>query len=68
MIWQVLFSKYSDVLPAFTCAPAIVKIWSIYLGVNSLRGLAKSEGYPLIFDDFNEKIIFLWALRVHSWP
>ena len=36
MIWQISFSKFSDVLPAFTCARVISNLWSIYLGVNNL--------------------------------
>ena len=34
MIYLILFIKFSDVLPAFTCASAIANIWSICLGVN----------------------------------
>ena len=30
------FSKFSYLLPAFTCARAIGNLWSICLGVNSL--------------------------------
>ena len=33
----ILFSKFSDVLLAFTCGSAICNLWSICLGVNSLR-------------------------------
>ena len=35
-ICLISFSKFSDVLPAFTCASAIGNIWSICLGVNIL--------------------------------
>ena len=31
--WWISFSKFSDVSPAFTCASAISKLWSICLGV-----------------------------------
>ena len=34
-------------LPALTCARAIGNLWSIYLGVNILIRIAKSEGLPL---------------------
>ena len=33
-IWRASFSKFLDVLPAFTCASAIATLWSIRLGVN----------------------------------
>ena len=36
IIYLVSFSKFSDVLPAFTCTRAIANIWSICLGVNIL--------------------------------
>ena len=36
MICLILFSKFSDVLPAFTCARAIGNLSSICLGVNIL--------------------------------
>ena len=46
---MILFSKFSDVLPAFICARAIGNLWSISLGVNIL-GLECSEKHvPLIF-------------------
>ena len=35
-ICLISFSKFWDVLPAFTCASAIGNIWSICLGVNIL--------------------------------
>ena len=37
MIWQISFSKFSNVLTAFTCASAIGNLWSTCLGVNILR-------------------------------
>ena len=37
MICLILFNKFSDVLPAFTCARTIGNLWSICLGVNILR-------------------------------
>ena len=37
MIIQISFSKFSYVLPAFTCASDIDNLWSICLGVNVLR-------------------------------
>ena len=69
VICLISFSKFSDVLPAFTCARAIVYFWSICLGVNISRlewseALAtgdmwpKSEGSPLPFCCFLEFKIF----------
>ena len=37
MICLILLSKLSDVPPAFTCANAIGKLWSICLELNILR-------------------------------
>ena len=37
MTFLISFSKFSDVLPAFTCAKAIDNHWSICLGVNIFR-------------------------------
>ena len=45
IICLILFSKFSDVLPVFTCARAIGSFWSICLGVNILD--------PVPFIDFN---------------
>ena len=39
IIWRISFSKFSDVLPAFTCARAVGNLWSICLGVNILSCL-----------------------------
>ena len=36
MISGISFSKFSDVLPALTCAGAIGYLWSISLGINIL--------------------------------
>ena len=60
LIWQISFSKFSDVLRAFTCASAIVNPWSICLGVSVLRGewsetlarWAKSEERPFLWVGF----------------
>ena len=57
MICLISFSKFSDVLPAFTSASAIGSHCSICFGVNILICLrsetvatrAKSEGSPLPF-------------------
>ena len=43
IICLISFSKFSDVLPAFTCSSAIGNLWSIYLEVNILSRIAKSE-------------------------
>ena len=48
-ICLISFSKFSDVLPAFTCASAIGNLGRICLGVIILIRLAKSEGSPLPF-------------------
>ena len=45
------FSKFSYSLPAFTFARAIVNLWSIYLGVNSL--------IPFPFVGFSGNIPFI---------
>ena len=57
MICLISFTKFSDVLPAFTCGSAISNLGSISLGVNILITLrsetvatrAKSGGSPLPF-------------------
>ena len=54
------FSKFSDVLPVFTCERAIGNLWSIYLGVNVFN--------PFPFDDCNGNIALLKALKVNSRP
>ena len=70
IICLISFSKFSDVLPAFTCANASSNLWSICLGVNILSSLhlkalqleplavqAKSEGiFPRILTFF----FFFW--------
>ena len=37
LIWRILFSKFSDVLPFFTCGSAIGNLWGICLGVTIVR-------------------------------
>ena len=49
MIYLIPFSKFSDMLPAFTYARVIGNLWSFCLGVNVLIRLAKSNGRPLPF-------------------
>ena len=44
IICLISFSKFSDVLPAFTCTSDIGNLWSIYLGINILSHVAKSKG------------------------
>ena len=53
-LWQkeymtcwILFSRFSDVLPAFICARAIGNPWSICLGLNVVIRIAKSKGRPI---------------------
>ena len=53
MMRLISFSKFSDVLSAFTCTRAIGNLWSICLGVNILilewsETLSEKPG-PLIF-------------------
>ena len=45
IIWWISFSKFSDVLPAFTRTRAIGNLWIICLGVNILSCLTKSSGH-----------------------
>ena len=37
IICLIIFRKFSDILPAFTCARAISNLWSICLGVSILK-------------------------------
>ena len=53
----VTFSKFSDVLTAFTCASATGNFCSISLGVNIL--------IPFPCFGFNENIALLKAVRVY---
>ena len=32
MIWRVSYSKFPDVLPAFTCASVFGNLWRVFLG------------------------------------
>ena len=57
MVCLISYSKFSDVLPAFTCARAIVNVSSICLGVNILIHL------PCLV--FIGSIPLLKALRVN---
>ena len=59
-ICLILFSKFSDMLPAFTCAKAIGNLWSICLGVNIFT--------PFLYVTFIGNILLLKALRVNSRP
>ena len=49
MICLISFSKFSDVLPAITCASAIGNFWRICFGVNISICLANSEESLLPF-------------------
>ena len=69
MIFLISFSKFSDVLTAFTSARAINNLWSICLGVNTFRlewsETLSEKPVPLIFI----KNIFLSeALRILPLP
>ena len=58
MICLISLSKFSDVLPAFTCARAIGKVWNNCLGDNILSSL------PYV--NFIGNIPLSKALRVNS--
>ena len=47
MIFQILFSKFSDVLSAFTYARAFKNFRNIGLGLNILRCETKTYGRPV---------------------
>ena len=68
MSWCISFSKFSDVLPDFTCTSAIDSMWSISLGANIRRSIAKSERRCFPCVGLNGNIPLLKALRVNSWP
>ena len=59
-ICLISYSKFSDVLPAFTCARAFDNLWKIYLEIKSLSTAP--------FVDFIPNIPILKALRVNSRP
>ena len=56
MIWLISFSKFSDVLPVFTCASAIDNLGNICLGLIILS--------PSLFVN----IQLMKSLRVNSRP
>ena len=58
MICLISFGKFSDVLPAFTCARTIGNLESICLGVNIFN--------PFPWDGFNGNIPLFKVLRVNS--
>ena len=60
IICLISFSKFSDVLPAFTCVSAIGNLWSISLWDNMFN--------PFPCFSFIGNIPLLKALRVNSWP
>ena len=60
MICLILFSKFSDVLPAFTSARAIGNLWSICLGLDIF--------IPFPFISFIGNIPLLKASRVNFRP
>ena len=61
MIYLILFSKFSDVLPAFTCVSPIGNFWRICLGVNVLMQLVQFERRPLPVCCFLKSRI-LWTI------
>ena len=58
------FSKFSDVLPAFTCANAVSNLWRICLGANILICSTKSWGSPLPFCCLINSRIFSTILTI----
>ena len=62
MICLISFSKFSDVLHAFTCARAIGNLRSICLGVDIFNPFPCFPCFP----SFIQNIPLLKALRVHS--
>ena len=66
MICPILFNKFSDILPAFTCASAIGNLWSICLGVKTFCCLLKSRIVSTIltiFSGFSFSGISLWLMK-----
>ena len=59
-----LFSKFSDVLRAFTCANATSNLWRICLGVNILICSTKSLGISLPFCCLIKSRIFSTILTI----
>ena len=73
MICPILFSKFSDILPVFSCARATGNLRSIGFEVNILsqvqletlptRAKSKTLAFPCV--DFNRIILLLQALRAN---
>ena len=59
---MIPFSRFSDLLPAFTCTGAISNLLSICLGVNILICVAKSEGTHLPF-----LLLYLYVIKVKDF-
>ena len=69
MICLVSFSKFSDVLSAFTCARAISDLWSICLGVIILRlEWSETMSEKPVPSILIENILFSKASRTLSLP
>ena len=66
LIFQISFSKFSNVLHAFTCASATGNLFSFCLRVNILRCKAKSERCFVPSICSTENITLLKALRTFS--
>ena len=68
MVCLISFSKFSDVLHAFTCVSAIGNLWDTCLGINILMHLARSKLRPLPFccllslKDFYNNIDYFFAV------
>ena len=69
MICLTSFSKFSDVLPAFTCARTIGDLWNICLRVNILRlEWSKTLSEKPAPSVFIRNILLSKALRTLSLP
>ena len=66
MNYLISLSKFSDVLPAFTCTRAIGNLWKIYFGVN----ISRLEWSKMVcaFNFFIGNILLWKALRTLSLP
>ena len=62
MICRILFNKFSDVLPAFTCANATGNPWSICLGVINLSPLPDIfVSGEIYWYKYNNIVVLWWA-------
>ena len=71
IICRISFEKFSDVLPAFTCARAIGNLWSICLGVKILRSspcfFVCNLGYDSRIIIKQSHNFFLWFVKCFNF-